>query len=63
MQLVYPGMMGLCSPNVKFYWNADLQQELENLKACLKQHIKLSPINIEKNLILIIDAASMVGCS
>ena len=21
MQLIYPGMMALCGPNVKFYWN------------------------------------------
>ena len=44
MQLIYPGMMALCGPNVKLYWNADLQSELDNLKACLKEHIKLSPI-------------------
>ena len=63
MQLIYPGMMALCGPNVKFYWNSDLQRELDNLKACLKEHIKLSPIDITKNLILIIDAAATVGCS
>ena len=63
MQLIYPGMMGLCGPNVKFYWNADLQRELDNLKECLKKHIKLSPIDVKKNLKLIIDAAATVGCS
>ena len=63
MQLIYPDMMALCGPNVKFYWNADLQSELDNLKACLKEHIKLSPIDITKNLTLIIDAAATVGCS
>ena len=63
MQLIYPGMMALCGPNVKFYWNADLQRELDNLKECLKEHIKLSPIDVKKNLKLIIDAAATVGCS
>ena len=48
MQLAYPGMMSLCSPNVKFQWNADLQKELEDLKQCLKKHIKLSPIDVNK---------------
>ena len=47
MQLVYPGMMGLCGPNVKFRWNPDLQRELDNLKECLKKHIKLPPINVK----------------
>ena len=63
MQLTYPGMMGLCGPNVKFYWNSDLQRELDDLKACLKEHVKLSPIDVTKNLVLIIDAAATIGCS
>ena len=63
MQLIYPGIMGLCGPNFKFCWNADLQRELDNLKECLKKHIKLSPIDVKKNLKLIIDAAATVGCS
>ena len=58
MQLIYPGMMALCGPNVKFYWNS-----VDNLKACLKEHIKLSPIYVTKNLVLIIDAAATIGCS
>ena len=57
MQLQYPGIMQLCSPNVRFQWNPDLQKELDDLKKCLKKHIKLSPIDINKNLKLIIDAA------
>ena len=56
-------MMALCGPNVKFYWNSDLQRELDNLKACLKEHIKLSPIDVTKNLVLIKDAAATIGCS
>ena len=56
-------MMGLCGPNVKFRWNPDLQRELDSLKEYLKKHIKLSPIDVTKNLKLIIDAAATVGCS
>ena len=63
MQLVYPGMMSLCGPNMKFRWNPDHQKELEDLKQCLKKHIKLSPIDVKKNLKLIIDAAATVCCS
>ena len=55
--------MSLCGPNVKFRWNPDLQKELDDLKQCLKNHIKLSPIDVKKNLKLIIDAAATVGCS
>ena len=63
IQLAYPGMMSLYSPNMMLQWNSDLQKELEDLKQCLKKHIKLSPIDVNKNLKLIIDAAATVGCS
>ena len=63
MQLQYPGIMHLCSANVRFQWNSELQKELEDLKTCLRNHIKLSPIDISKNLILVIDAAATIGCS
>ena len=55
--------MQLCSPNVRFQWNPDLQKELDDLKQCLKKHIKLSPIDVNKNLKLIIDTKATVGCS
>ena len=50
MQLQYPGIMQLCSPNVRFTWSSELQKELEDLKTCLKNHIKLTPIDTTKNL-------------
>ena len=61
MQLQYPGIIHLCSANVRFQWNSELQKELEDLKCCLKNHIKLSPIDISKNLILVIDTAATIG--
>ena len=33
------------------------------MKACLKEHVKLSPIDVTNNLVLIIDAAATIGCS
>ena len=65
-QEILPGYatpMQLCSPNVRFQWNPDLQKELDDLKKCLKKHIKLSPIDINKNLKLIIDPTATVSCS
>ena len=63
MQLMYPGMQALCSPNVKFRWNEDLELELQEMKKALKNHIRLSPIDTSKNLNLIIYAASTIGYS
>ena len=63
MQLQYPGIMQLCSPNVRFTWNSELQKELDDLKTCLKNHIKLSPIDTTKNLELVIDSAATIGTS
>ena len=63
MQIQYPGIMRLCSPNTRFQWSDDLDKELEDLKQCLKDFVKISPINTEKNLEMVIDAAPTVGCS
>ena len=48
---------------LRFQWNSELKKELEDLKNCLKNHIKLSPIDTSKNLKLIIDSAATIGCS
>ena len=63
MQVMYPGMQKLCAANVYFNWTEDLDRELDELKNCLKQHVKLSPIDVTKNLVLIIDSAPTVGTS
>ena len=63
LQIRYPGMQKLCAANVKFMWSGDLDKELEDLKEALKNNVKISPIDTEKNLILVIDAAPTVGCS
>ena len=63
MQIQYPGMQKLCAANVRFQWSNDLDKELEDLKECLRNHVKITPVDTEKNLILVIDAAPTVGCS
>ena len=56
-------MQKLCAANVYFNWTQDLDRQLDELKTCLKQHVKLSPIDVTKNLILVIDSAPTVGTS
>ena len=63
MQLHYLGIMKLCSPNTRFQWNDELTQELENLKQCLRDHVKISPIDTSKNLEMVIDSAATIGTS
>ena len=63
MQVTYPGMQKLCAANVYFNWTQDLDRELDELKSCLRQHVKLSPIDVTKNLVLVIDSAPTVGTS
>merc|ERR1711984_43402 len=63
MQVTYPGMQKLCAANVYFQWSHDLDRELEELKACLKLHVKISTIDVTKNLILVIDSAPTVVTS
>ena len=63
MQVTYPGMQKLCAANVYFQWTPELDKELDELKTCLKLHVKLSPIDVTKNLILVIDSAPTVGTS
>ena len=63
MQVTYPGMQKLCAASVCFSWTADLDKELTDLKTCLKRHVKLSPVDTTKGLILVIDSAATVGTS
>ena len=63
MQIQYPGIMQLCSPSVRFQLNDDLEKELQDLKRCLKEFVKISPIDTSKGLELVIDSAATVGTS
>ena len=44
-----------------FFWNDDLQRELDEMKAALRQHIKLSPLDTSKDLLVWSDAAPSEG--
>ena len=63
MQIQYLGVMQLCSLNTRFHWSDELEKELQDLKKCLKEHVKISPIDVSKNLELVIDSAPTVGTS
>ena len=56
-------MQKLCAANVRFLWTGDLEKELEDLKESIWNNVKVSPVNTEKNIILIIDSAPTVGTS
>ena len=49
-----PGLTGNSTP---FFWNDDLQKELDRMKAALRQHIKLTPLYTSKDLLMWSDAA------
>ena len=61
LMLEFPGIQKLCANSVSFYWNADLELELNRMKEAISQHVKLSPLDVEKDLILWTDAAPSVG--
>ena len=63
MQIQYPGIMQLCSHNTRFQWSDELEKELQNLRKCLKEHVKISPIDVSKGLELVIESAPTVGTS
>ena len=56
-----PSFQKLCAANVPFYWNDDLQQELNAMKTALKEHVKLSPLDTSKDLVIWTDAAPNEG--
>merc|ERR1711984_47421 len=59
MQVTYPGMQRLTSANVYFQWSLDLDKELEELKQALREHVKISPVDVKRNLKLVIDSATI----
>ena len=47
----------LSSKNVKFIWTEDLQKELDGLKAKMREHINISPVDVNKEIHAHIDVA------
>ena len=63
LMLESASLQKLCSPNIQFHWNDDLQDELNRMKGALRDHIKLSPLDTSKDLVLWCDAAPSEGMS
>ena len=63
LMLESAALQKLCSPNVPFHWNEDLQGELDRMKEALRNHIRLSPLDTSKDLVLWCDAAPSEGMS
>ena len=58
-----PSLQKLCAANVPFYWNNDLRQELNAMKTAHKEHVKLSPLDTSKDLVIWTDAVTVRECA
>ena len=47
LMLLSPNLQKLTANSTPFFWNDDLQKELDEMKAALRQHIKLSPLDTD----------------
>ena len=56
-----PNLQKLCAASAPFFWNDDLKNELDAMKAALRQHIRLSPLDTSKDLLVWTDAAPSEG--
>ena len=56
-----PNLQKLCAASAPFFLYDDLQNELDAMKAALRQHIRLSPLDTSKDLLVWTDAAPSEG--
>ena len=61
IMLLSRGMQQLTGNSTAFHWNKDLQDELDAMKAALKEHVKLTPLDTSKDLLVWSDAAPSEG--
>ena len=54
-------LRGACGSNSKFIWTPDMDLELKKVKIIFTDQIRLSPFNPEKEINILIDAASRTG--
>ena len=59
--LEFPSLQKLGAHNVRFYWNRDFENELIIMKNGIKSHIKLSPLDTSKDVVIWTDAAPTIG--
>ena len=58
LMLISPNLQKLTAHSTPFFRNDDLQKELNEMKAALRQHIKLTPLDTTKDLLVWSDAPS-----
>ena len=63
MMFEFPNLVKLTSHHTKFIWTEDLQKELDGLKKAIREHLKLSPLHVNRPLWAWLDAAKTVGMS
>ena len=61
LMLLSPSLQKLTANSTPFFWNDDLQKELDEMKAALMQHIKLTLLDTSKDLLVWSDAAPSEG--
>ena len=61
LMLISPNLQKLTGANTPFHWNEGLQQELDEMKNALKEHVKLTPLDVTKDLLVWTDAAPSEG--
>ena len=63
MMFEFPNLVKLTYHHTKFIRTEDLQGELDGLKTAIKEHVKLSPLDVNRPLWAWLDAAKTVGMS
>ena len=61
LMLLSPNLQNLTGNSTPFFWNNDLQKELDGMKVALRQIVKLTPLDTSKDLLVWSDAAPSEG--
>ena len=61
LMLLSPNLQKLTGNSTPFFWNEDLQKKLDGMKAALREHVKLIPLDTSKDLLVWSDAAPSEG--
>ena len=61
-QKLFHDLQKLTAHNIPFTWTPELQEELEKMKAALKQVVKLSPLDVTRKLYAYTDAEDTEYC-
>ena len=61
VMLTFPKLQKLSAHNTPFRWDEALEEELQNLRQALKESVKLSPLDVNKRVFAMTDAAVTCG--